>query len=237
MDLKNFYKHIKMCLNAVTRLWEDFINGYQYINKNSEFSEYFIPNSDHPSYSWNVHIYTSIGHSLVMSMTNDTCLKSSMTPQAYKVVSTHANKISGWKILSRLIHNVPLILELSEMFYYISIGTSLLFSRLPFQHHLIRCPQILCWIPKVCSWNSLTLWFCWPSRFFLKSPYKTQNNLDYIQIKIFRVNPHREKNIVVPTGFSLSKQKLSLIIHQLFGHVSITRLKLMAKKGLIEGLP
>ena len=28
-----------------------------------------------------------------------------MAPQAYKVVSTHAHEISGWTILSRLIHS------------------------------------------------------------------------------------------------------------------------------------
>ena len=38
-------------------------------------------------------------------MTNDTCVKPSMTPKAYKVVSTHAHEISGWTILSRLLHS------------------------------------------------------------------------------------------------------------------------------------
>ena len=38
-------------------------------------------------------------------MTNDTCVKSSVAPQAYKVISTHAHEISGWNILSRLIHS------------------------------------------------------------------------------------------------------------------------------------
>ena len=38
-------------------------------------------------------------------MTNDTCVKSSMAPQAYKVFSTHAHEISGWTILSRLLHS------------------------------------------------------------------------------------------------------------------------------------
>ena len=38
-------------------------------------------------------------------MTYDTCEKSSMTPQVYKVVSTHAHKISYWTILYRLIHS------------------------------------------------------------------------------------------------------------------------------------
>ena len=43
-------------------------------------------------------------------MYNGTCVKSSMAPQAYKVVSTHAHKISGWTILSKLLHSrVPLL--------------------------------------------------------------------------------------------------------------------------------
>ena len=37
-------------------------------------------------------------------MNNDTCVKYYMAPKAYKVVSTHAHKISVWKIISRLIH-------------------------------------------------------------------------------------------------------------------------------------
>ena len=39
-------------------------------------------------------------------MTNDTCVKSSMAPQIYKVVSTHAHEISGWAIISRLLHSL-----------------------------------------------------------------------------------------------------------------------------------
>ena len=38
-------------------------------------------------------------------MNNDIGVKSSMAPQAYKVFSTHAHEISGWKILSRLLHS------------------------------------------------------------------------------------------------------------------------------------
>ena len=44
-------------------------------------------------------------------------------------------------------------------------------------------------------------------------------------------------NIVVPPIYALSKQNLSQLIYQRFGHVSITRLKRMAIKGLMEGLP
>ena len=39
MDLNNFYNHMKMCLNAVTRLGEDLITAYQSIKRNSEFEE------------------------------------------------------------------------------------------------------------------------------------------------------------------------------------------------------
>ena len=70
-----------------------------------------------------------------------------------------------------------------------------------------------------------------------RSPYQTRNNLDYLQLEIVKINPHRDKNIVVPTVCGLSKQTLSQLIHQRFCHVSITRLKLMARKVLMEGLP
>ena len=40
-----------------------------------------------------------------MEITNDTRVKSSMPPQAYKIISTHAHEISGWTILSRLLHS------------------------------------------------------------------------------------------------------------------------------------
>ena len=94
-----------MCLNAVTRLLEDLLPGYQSIKGHSEFAEYSIIYRDHPSYSWNVQIYTSLGHSLLIVMTNDTFVKSSMATQAYKIVSTHDHEISGWTILSRLLHS------------------------------------------------------------------------------------------------------------------------------------
>ena len=69
------------------------------------------------------------------------------------------------------------------------------------------------------------------------SPYQNHNNIDYLQLENFRINPHRDKNLVVPTICRLSKQTLSQLIHQRFGHVSITQLKLMTRKGLMEGLP
>ena len=61
--------------------------------------------------------------------------------------------------------------------------------------------------------------------------------LTIFKSKIFKVNPNRDRNIVVPTICELSKQNLSHIIHQSFGHLSITRLKIITRKGLMEGLP
>ena len=40
---------------------------------------------------------------MLVVMTNDTCVKYSMSPHAYKVVSIHAHKILVWNILSILI--------------------------------------------------------------------------------------------------------------------------------------
>ena len=37
--------------------------------------------------------------------------------------------------------------------------------------------------PQYCSW---------------RSPYQTCNNLDYLQLKIVKIDPHRDKNLVVP---------------------------------------
>ena len=104
LDIKNFYNHIKMCVNAVNIIREDFLPDYQSIKRHSEFAEYFIPDRDHPSYSWNVEIYTSLGHSLLVAMNNFTCIKPSMSPQAYNIVITHVHEISGCTIQSRIIH-------------------------------------------------------------------------------------------------------------------------------------
>ena len=69
-----------------------------------------------------------------------------------------------------------------------------------------------------------------------RSPYQTHNNLEYIQLEIVKINPHRDKNIVVPNVCAFSKQNISQIIHQIFGRVSIARLKLIAIKGLMEDI-
>ena len=69
-----------------------------------------------------------------------------------------------------------------------------------------------------------------------RSPCQNQNNLDYIQIKNFKVNPHIYRNIVVPNVCAILKQNISQIIHKRFGNLYITRLKQIARKGLMEGL-
>ena len=49
LDLKNFFNHIKMCLNAMTRLREYLLPDYQSIKINSKFEEYFVQDRDRPS--------------------------------------------------------------------------------------------------------------------------------------------------------------------------------------------
>ena len=39
-----------------------------------------------------------------MALKNENCVKSSIVPQAYKVVNTHADETSWWKILSIFLH-------------------------------------------------------------------------------------------------------------------------------------
>ena len=76
-----------------------------------------------------------------------------------------------------------------------------------------------------------------PQGGYWRSPYHTQNNSDYIQIEIVKSKPQRNRNILFLTFWYLSKQNLSQLIHQNFGHVYIDRLKLISRKLLLEGLP
>ena len=85
METNKFYKYIKMCLNAATRLREDLLLDYQSITRHSEVEEYF-------NY-WNAQIYNPLRQSLLVALTNDTCVIYSMAPHSYKVVNTHAHEI------------------------------------------------------------------------------------------------------------------------------------------------
>ena len=92
-----------MCLNLVTRLQEKIYTGYQSIKRHSEFEKILYYRSRSPFLFLGYSDIHFLGYSLEVTMTNDTCLKSSMALQAYKVVRTHAHETSGWTILSRLL--------------------------------------------------------------------------------------------------------------------------------------
>ena len=68
-------------------------------------------------------------------------------------------------------------------------------------------------------------------------PYHNWNNLDHLQIKIVKVKPERNRNIVAPSICGLLKRNLSQRINQNFVSVSITGLIQISRKGLITGLP
>ena len=70
-----------------------------------------------------------------------------------------------------------------------------------------------------------------------RSPYRTQNNLDYLQIYIVRFDPQRNRNVVVPIFCVISKQNISQLIHQCSIHVYINRLQIMASKVITKVIP
>ena len=89
MDLKNFYKHINMCLNKVNILQEDLLPSYKSIKVYSDFEEYLVLDNDRPSWYWNAHNYTYLVYSLFLEFTNDTCVKYLLAPQSHKVFNTN----------------------------------------------------------------------------------------------------------------------------------------------------
>ena len=68
-------------------------------------------------------------------------------------------------------------------------------------------------------------------------PTRLKTILTIFKYKFVKVNSHRDSNIVVPTVYALSRQNLTQTIYQFFCHVSITRLKIMARKFFMEDLP
>ena len=55
-----------------------------------------------------------------------------------------------------------------------------------------------------------------------KSPYQTQNNLDYLQLKIFKVNPHRDKKYCCTNClWNFKKISLNLFINVLVMSLSL----------------
>ena len=71
-----------MSLNAVTRLREQLLPDYLSIKKSTDFKAYIVLDYNHSSYHWNRQVCDSLGHSLLVAMTNDTFVKSSMVPQS-----------------------------------------------------------------------------------------------------------------------------------------------------------
>ena len=80
--------------------------------------------------------------------------------------------------------------------------------------------------------------FCWPSRLFLEitlpdsKRFKLSSDLNFSD-STFKETGRFMYQLSVP----YQKQKISQLIHQIFGHFSIVRIKLMPRKGLTEGLP
>ena len=83
----------------------------------------------------------------------------------------------------------------------------------------------------------LKLWFFYPQGHYWRSPYKTQNNLNYLEFKIVIVNTHIDKNIFVTTVCAVSKHNISQLIYQHFGRFYTAKLKWMARKVLTKGFP
>ena len=51
--------------------------------------------------------------------------------------------------------------------------------------------------------------FVYPQGTYWRSPYHTQNNVDYLQIEIVKSKPQENRNIVVPTVRDLPRKILS----------------------------
>ena len=62
LDLKNFYNHVKMSLNAMNILREQLLPDYLSIENNTDFKSYIVPDPNHSSYTWNRQVYNSLGH-------------------------------------------------------------------------------------------------------------------------------------------------------------------------------
>ena len=64
LNLNNFYNHVKMSLNTVTKLREHLLTDFLSIKQNNAFKEYIVPESNHIAFKWNRQVYHSIGEIL-----------------------------------------------------------------------------------------------------------------------------------------------------------------------------
>ena len=85
--------------------------------------------------------------------------------------------------------------------------------------------------------NLLKIVIFWPSRSLLDITLPEPKKSQLSSNRKFQSQHHRYRNNVVPNVYAISKQNISHLIHQCFGNASITSLKLMSRKGLLEGLP
>ena len=80
------------------------LSSYQVITRHTFFHDQFGKDRSQPSYTCNNNNPTEIGSYLLVTLTNETLIKYSIVPQAYKVITNHVNEFSVWIILSRLLH-------------------------------------------------------------------------------------------------------------------------------------
>ena len=105
IDIKNFYNHIKVWLNTITRLQSDIFPAYQKIKQHYYFYEHCVSDRSYPSYYCNICAYNYLSYSIFVSLTNENFIKYPMAPQAYKIFITHANEIVRWTIISIIIYD------------------------------------------------------------------------------------------------------------------------------------
>ena len=80
------------------------------------------------------------------------------------------------------------------------------------------------------TFNLLKNLFCLSSRSFLEVTH-----LDYLQVLIVKFNPQINWDNMVTTIFGLSKYNISQLIHQLFGHIPMIRVKILAREVTTKG--
>ena len=104
-----FELSIKSCQDVsqvYDKLREGVLPFYQLLTIKMAFHERFFPDRAHPFYTWNEQTFTSLGHYLLVALTNKTCTNYFKDPQAYKIVNIHAHEVSRYIILFRLIHEI-----------------------------------------------------------------------------------------------------------------------------------
>ena len=94
----------------------------------------------------------------------------------------------------------------------------------------------MCWFLKGFIWTSWTLWLCWPSRSFLEITLPDSNQFRLSSNRTSKIQPPKKHNCFCPNCMFLIKN-ISALIHRRFYYVSIARLKRMAIKGLMLGIP